>query len=814
MKIRKYLACLLLVIISLSSMSVFAAPSAADTAAAESFMGDILGAAPSETDLADRSLAMLFGTFIFTPFGGYPGGGEESTALAQVLGYSNIVAMILGVIILSYNVFGGAIKTAADGELLGKGWSSIWLPLRTMSAFGLITPVSDGSGVFSVAQSLVIWMVIVGSNSGTWVWEKGAEILTVGSPAIPTTMVYDFNAYRNVVQVLHCSVVRHQYISDKGVSNPEVGKLRYANGTTATSKSFNYGGGFSLNFSDLTKLEGIAFTDCGDITFPSNSSLDGTLSEKTLVHNIFNTQPWEDVIKSNFESSVPTAYLAFLNDVLGKVKTLSDGPSRAEIEAALTNYSTSAKDKAIYNQLTSNAAILNEIASSYKAYIATAKSRIVSPDIASQWKSSMTEGGWMAAGAWFFEASRLQSTVYNYLNALTTGASYNAQAQNYVSGCGFLSFTSCSDAIKDQESKLQRIEALAKLSNSSSSAKSTNGVSELSAGASGVLDASFFKSASRAIATSFMSNLMDFGGESSVGSSIGLQSGMTTNTSGMISPFTAISSMGRGLQSINEVIWLIGLVASGFAGAAGNTGIPLASIIGGGAAGVLHYLVATLVPLMGALLGMSFVMAMAIPFMPVVTWIMMACGYLLTIIEAVAAAPLAVIMMATPEGDGIAGQNMQRALQMINSIILRPTLSIVGLFAAMTLSYVGFSLMNTLFWKVAGLNTTMGLYEIIGLITIYISMSLKMCEYMISVMYKIPDHILDWMGGGMTRDFGEKGAAADVSNSLGKGSNLNGDALKAIQTVGQRKRQQAERKFWDDMAKKQAEEAGGGGDTA
>ena len=227
-----------------------------------------------------------------------------------------------------------------------------------------------------------------------------------------------------------------------------------------------------------------------------------------------------------------------------------------------------------------------------------------------------------------------------------------------------------------------------------------------------------------------------------------------------------------------------------------------------------HYLIATLVPLMGALLGMSFVMAMAIPFMPVVTWIMMACGYLLTIIEAVAAAPLAVIMMATPEGDGIAGQNMQRALQMINSIILRPTLSIVGLFAAMTLSYVGFSLMNTLFWKVAGLNTTMGLYEIIGLITIYISMSLKMCEYMISVMYKIPDHILDWMGGGMTRDFGEKGAAADVSNSLGKGSNLNGDALKAIQTVGQRKRQQAERKFWDDMHKKQAEEAGGGGDTA
>ncbi|WP_082476849.1 DotA/TraY family protein [Pseudomonas sp. Leaf58] len=813
MTIRKHLANLLLFVSSVfASIGAYAA-TAAESAQATSFMHDILGATPSSTDLADQSLVMLFGTFIFKPFGGYPGTGEVTTVLSQVLGYSNIVAMILGVVILSYTILGGAVKTAADGQLLGQGWSSVWLPMRTATAFGLITPVSDGQGVFSVAQSLVVWMVIVGSNAGTWVWEKGAEVLTVGSPAIPTTAVYDFNAYRNVVEVLHCSVVRHKYLVSKGVSGAQTGNLKYSLGSNATVKKFSYSSGYTLNFAELKTLNSISFTDCGTIAFPNNtnvmgvynSATSGTTAEKTTLSRILNTQSWEDTIRTNYESNIPTAYLAFLNNVLGKVVTLSDGPTRGEIEAALTNYSSNPADKAVYDKVATNAATLNEIGSAYRTYIAEAKNKIVTPDIASQWKTTMKEGGWMAAGAWFFEASRLQSVVYNYLTSLTSSATYEGKATNYVTGCGFFHFTSCDSAAKDQESQLQRIEALQKVASTSSTGSSSTQVIELSAGASGTLDAGFFSSVSSAIATMFMNGLMNFGSTQAVGSSIGLVSGMTTNTSGMLSPFTAISSMGRGLQSINETIWAIGLVAAGMAGGADNAAgaLPLLGAAGGGVAGVLRYLIATLVPLMGALLGMSFVMAMAIPFMPVITWIMMCCGYLLTVIEAVAAAPLAVIMMATPEGDGISGQNMQKALQMINAIILRPTLSIVGLFAAMTLSYVGFSLMNTLFWKVAGMNTSLGLYEIIGLITIYISMTMKMCEYMISVMYKIPDQILDWMGGGVSRPFGEQESIGEMKGALGKGSNLNESSFKAVKGEHDRSvakaRWEKQRKFYDSM---------------
>lgn len=785
---------------------------AADSAQAESFISEVIKATPSDTDLADKSFAQLFGSFVFKPFGEYPGGAEKATTLAQVLGYSNIVAMILGVIILSYTILGGALKTAADGQLLGQGWSSVWLPLRTATAFGMITPVSDGSGVFSVAQSLVIWMVIVGSNAGTWVWEKGAVLLTVGSPTIPTAMVYDYNSFKNIAGVLHCSVVRNEYFVAKGIKNQPVGSANYSSKATGSkSSNFTYSGGYTLSFENTDKLSGIVFNDCGSIAFPTAITTDalfdglsGTQSSNSAFHNAFGKQDWEKKIADNFTSKVPKAYMSFLNNVLAQSVTLAKGPNAAEIAAARTNFKTSTADQAIYKQIATSGEALDTIAASYASYISSSKAAIVTPDIAADWKKTMTEGGWMAAGVWFFEASRLQATVYNYLNKLTTGATYEPDPKGYVAGCSWVPWSSCEDSLKEQVVALARMDELKKYASSNGVSDTSNNVIGLSAGAKG-LDASFFNSVSVSLAQTFMNGLMYMGSDNSVGEGVGSSSGMSGNTSGMISPFTALSSMGRGLQNINETIWGIGLVAT--AVSKGLEGSLLSQVGAAAGSGVLNYLVATLVPLMAALLGMSFIMAMGIPFTPVVTWILMCCGYLLTVIEAIAAAPLAVIMMATPEGDGLAGQNLQRALQLVNAIVLRPTLSILGLFAAMTLSYVGFSLMNTMFWKVAGMSTSLGLYEIIGLIAIYISISLNLCRYMISVMHKIPDQILGWMGGGVT-PFGE--SADHVSEGLKSPGNLNASALKAMQAGRDREHQKNQRKFFEDYAKQQKEREGGG----
>ena len=210
--------------------------------------------------------------------------------------------------------------------------------------------------------------------------------------------------------------------------------------------------------------------------------------------------------------------------------------------------------------------------------------------------------------------------------------------------------------------------------------------------------------------------------------------------------------------------------------------------------GMGKYVMASLAPVIAGVGALAFVMAFAIPFMPVTVWIMMVCGYLVTVIEAIAAAPLAVIMLATPEGEGMSSGNFTKALQMVNAVILRPTLSIVGLFAAMTLSYAGFSILNELFWSVANLTSDFSIFEIMALIFIYASVTFKVCEYMVSVIHKIPDQIMDWMGGGLSRPFGEDSAAQDVSGSLKQNAGASGlTAMAGMKTAGNIVEQRRER---------------------
>jgi len=279
------------------------------------------------------------------------------------------------------------------------------------------------------------------------------------------------------------------------------------------------------------------------------------------------------------------------------------------------------------------------------------------------------------------------------------------------------------------------------------------------------------------------------GVDDALGSAGNVGGNQATNTTGMISPFTAVTSLGRGLQQIGVGVWTAGLAVAALLGVNDSATGGILSVFTGGStsaiAGAAKYIMASLAPILMGVGGLAFMLAFAIPFMPVTIWIMLVCGYLVTVIEAVAAAPLAVIMLATPEGEGISGTGFKQALQMINAIILRPSLSIVGLFAAMTLSYAGFAILNDLFWSVAGMATDVSIFEILAMIFIYSTLAFKICEYMISVIHKIPDHIMQWMGGGMSREFGESAAGADMTKAVQQNTAASGvSGMAGMKTAG------------------------------
>lgn len=787
----------LLVIFSLLLVSSVA--SAADPSAeASGYMDEILGMAYDKTDLAHVSLSRLYGGFIFEPFGAAP--GNAPTALAVVLGYTNIVALILGTVIMSYVILAGAMNTAASGEMLGRSWSSVWLPLRTATAFGLIMPSAQGD-TFSVAQALVVWMIIVGSNSATWIWEKGTDALVTGSPVMATTVHIGADSYAGFAQIMHCSAVRDNMLKLKDKDSPGARVTVYKNpdpsknnNQTVTQTHFSGLGGVISGMANTTS---IVFDGCGSISLPTGQAILEDTDNGTLGYRTSITKHHKDIQKA-FDAAVAANLGGVLNQSLAFANSMTAAKlTKKRIEAAESTGGEEAKN--IQSLVDLSAVNLQLVGNAYEAYVEAVRVASVPPNVAASWKESINEGGWMRAGVWFFEASRLQGYVQTMLAGLDGMAVPNKSRP--LIPCSILTegFSSCISQNNEYYSELNAFDVVAQVAStntSSSSAPSAGGITKAKLtkdiGNDGeMFEDEWYQGVSAMMAQTIMHSLMWLGEDDAQGTgSTGGEGGTSTvSTSGMISPFTAVTSIGRGLQQISVTVWTAGLAVSGIMGWTDSFWGSLADAgTGGGisaAKGMAQYTLSTLTPVLAGIGALSFMLAFAIPFMPVAVWIMLVCGYLLLTIEAIAAAPLAVIMLATPEGEGMAGGNFQKALQMINAIILRPTLSIVGLFAAMTLSYVGFSLLNDMFWGVAQLATNTSLFEMMALMFLYVTLAYKVCEYMVSIIHKIPDQIMEWMGGGLNRDFGENAASQGITSSMSQNAAAGGMSVGAgLATAG------------------------------
>lgn len=765
---------------------------------AEGYMTHIMSMPYSPLDLADKSLVRLFGGFIFEPFGGAP--ADPPTALATVLGYTNVVAMILGVVIMGYVIMAGALNTAASGEMLGRSWSSVWLPLRTTVAFGMIMPSGSGEGTFSVAQSLVMWMIIVGSNSATWVWEKGAEALATGTPVMPTTVRYDVNSYSPIIDTVFCSAVRSKLITRKDEQEPLVATVyKVSKDKKFTSEPIKYSGLGGVNLTDATK---IVFYGCGVVNFPTASSaLDNTALENADQESAGFSQKsakWEKALQTAFNQAVTSEFKGVLAAAVTTSNYILEKNLNAkDIDSA--NSQGTAEATAMKEKIEAAAVKYADVSKAFDTYYANVRTKTTAGGADAGWKESMTKGGWMRAGAWFFEASRLQGFVQTLLGGLSGTTKYSPTFA-LESSCGFnQGFSTCAAQNAEFQSWIGGMKDIRSAADEKSPPQNTitknGGVAKMELtkivdGDVQQLDENATKTISVNIAQTFIDALLWFGEDDARGTGGSTGGANSDNVTGMISPFTTVSGIGRGLQQITVTIWSAGLITAGLLGVADN---PLSGSVAGfftlgasGAiAGVAKYMMGTLAPVVAGIGALAFMLAFAIPFMPVTVWIMLVCGYLVTVIEAVAAAPLAVIMLATPEGEGMSSGNFTKALQMVNAIILRPTLAIVGLFAAMTLSYAGFAIMNDLFWSVAKMTTDMSIFEVMALIFIYASLAFKVCEYMVSVIHKIPDQIMEWMGGGMSRPFGEDAAAHDVGGSLKQNAGAAGiTAVTGLKTAG------------------------------
>lgn len=411
-----------------------------------------------------------------------------------------------------------------------------------------------------------------------------------------------------------------------------------------------------------------------------------------------------------------------------------------------------------------------------------------------KWRETITNGGWMKAGMFFFEIARpnvLRTEMEAEVHAFTVAR------PSFPPGASEAMNVNC-----DEEARAGALDAICRPATEAAAAVKA---SELALSLAGAYDPVFsrefalaggavggqggtgyaqFGGASTAaelgFVTSGMHDLLRRMGSSNRGSgsqmfgplgvpdTLGVQtqapqSGVVVDagTLGMASPFLMLSNVGEFLKTAG-ITAFAGAALGQILSSAGGVGGVVEKMPGMGVVAKVLGELATFGFAIGImLLSLGGTLAYLVPLLPLLTWIIMVASYLLSVVEAVAAAPLAVVMMATPEGKGIAGTKMQTAIQLATTIIMQPTLMVVGLIAATVLAGVFYSILNVMYVPVM----TMTGSSILGMafmLCLYVWVAFRIVRFSVMVMIRLPNQILEWFSTGAGSRFGDDMADASA----------------------------------------------------
>lgn len=156
-------------------LAAVAAGGLAALAAGQAHAGPLDQYLPGQEDQGLDALRAIFGN----PGGlGIFGDGPDKWAGAMLAFNSLIIS--LGAIWFVWNIVQAIVSSAHDGEILGRRFSSMWMPIRTVLGAASILPVWGG---WSGAQILMAYCAAVGVGTANLVWSNGGiEIIKQAVP--------------------------------------------------------------------------------------------------------------------------------------------------------------------------------------------------------------------------------------------------------------------------------------------------------------------------------------------------------------------------------------------------------------------------------------------------------------------------------------------------------------------------------------------------------------------------------------------------------------------------------------------------------
>ncbi len=675
-------------------------------------------------------------------------GPSNQSFVGQAFLYFNSGIMVFAAMMFVYISVMSVLKSAEDGEFMGRSWSSMWIPLRLTVGMALIFPTASG---YSMVQMLVLWIASQGVGFANLIWTHAAEGLINSQGDIVAVRLVDQGAAQNLMGTILkaelCIAEQNRF------HQTTVFKRQVVLDGDALSGS---GGGGSIAWGNTSdKISGYSSTVCGKISIPTDAF---TMSDPSSYLTPMKTV-WEGVKIG--KGAVRTAQL---NGILAAAQTLAPLATRL---SSVGRYADGTDISLPPTQEILSG--INQATGVYRAAIATGAQKALGTQTGSLTKSFLADTkttGWIGAGGWYFQMARINSE----LNKIT---SYTPTIEGAEQGFFY--------AMNDQ------------MGSFIGGNENVTGTVTASSPISRALD-SILANAAAINNDPRIPRL----GQSGAGTTQGSIAGVVNNVSN-IATGTATSWVAEGLSidpdpsKPNAVVQLktVGdylissaetvLVASKVASVAATKFTPAGTLAAGFTSFKDKFLNSTagsLTEPLGmtfflgvmALLGFGLMLAFWLPMVPFVIWTGSVLGWLMTVIEMVIAGTIWAAAHLHPEGEGMAGKWGANGYMILAELFARPALMIFGfLFAAVTVDpFLKFS--SSLFFNsmdTVNADSVSGLVTMVAFVIMYSAFCLSMVIRIYSLITIIPGSVLRIVGASQagTHDQGQ-----DAANELKQSS--------------------------------------------
>lgn len=723
-----------------------------------------LSLTPPDTDFSVGYLSNIFGNV-----DGVLTSTSANQLLGAMFGIFNGAVLVLGGIVILYTLFVSTIKTAHEGEVLGKQWSSVWIPLRSVISIALLIPKASG---YSFIQIIMMWVVVMGIGAADSVWSTALNYFQRGGILIQQNQPLNkiggggalIDGSRNLLRMLTCTqMFQNQLDAYTKKSTTPIQIPNFYQGIQASITS-------KLSDSKVTiDFPGSGYGNlCGSITW----------SAPPITTPGVNQQNQQQIQQSRglAVQSMVTQLYGPAQRIVSNALVDNPASNRYELGHILTTNPImiwGGGDLQKQTPFLLSGATLSSAATSYFGIMAPTLNLIQNyskvQELTGKWIDEAKRFGWILAGSYYYQvikinegAGSISETAPPTFNVnMLTNIPSNVASYFFPDGANS-TYAKNIDSIVNGNASYQVGPASPFSTDAVTYGKSltygsiesgTIGGNTPSSG-NGRIDniLSIFTSSWGPLFSSFKD----------------LAGAQSTNQN----PVFLLAGLGSSL--VDMVVWIYLGIAIGMLAIALTLGWLFGFAVVVGFIAVFLPLLALFSPILMALLAAGLVMALYIPLIPFIIFTFGAIGWLIAVIEAIIAAPLVALGIAHPEGQEILGKAEPAVILLVN-VFLRPTFMIFGFLIGMLLSYIGIWLVNAGFWgayanvvnKSYSGSTFIGMFSGFAAIILYTVLVQQVVQKSFTLIYIIPDEVLKWIGGNIKGMGGEAEAERAVSGTAG-----------------------------------------------